>query len=93
MQETHIFSYYLTLKSITRFKEKPSVRRKKTVYDLAGLKSAELKQEVERGSTFTRTIGDPSCIASILFANEILRTYVLSYFVIIVALCNTCRTL
>ena len=42
---------------------------------MAGLKSAELKREVERGSTFTRTIGDPSCIASILFANEILRTY------------------
>ena len=35
---------------------------------LIKIKSAELKREVERGSTFTLT-SDPSCIASILFAN------------------------
>ena len=32
------------------------------------MKSAELKPEVERGTTFTLT-SDLSCIASILFAN------------------------
>ena len=32
------------------------------------MKSAELKQDVERGSTFTLT-SDLSCIASILLAN------------------------
>ena len=35
---------------------------------LIKIKSAELKREVERGSTFTLN-SDPSCIASILFAN------------------------
>ena len=35
---------------------------------LIKIKSAELKREVERGSTFMLT-SNPSCIASILFAN------------------------